>query len=199
MARTTMIDLISRLRGMTQTTQDDWTSGTAVFWDANQIQLVLDMYRTEVNWESLTARQQFSAGGSVYYLEYYSQYQDYESTNGGTAIFYVQEAGGSVIGTASYTPDYMRGLVTFGSDTGGSAYYLTGTSFDLNGAAAYIWRQKAAYFATTAFDFSTDNHSIKRSQLVAQALQMAEMYEGRSNEGSGQVDLFRSDLNVWTE
>ena len=80
----------------------------------------------------------------------------------GTAVFTVQQYNG---GTApAYTADYNTGVITFTADTEGTAYMLTARSYDVNAAAAEVWRNKAAN-AAKYFDFSTDNHSVKKSQF----------------------------------
>jgi hypothetical protein len=96
------------------------------------------MTNSKISWMH-TARRTFTApqcspiqgvykGGAVEYHDYHSGYINLETTSGGTAIFYVEDAAGSAVGTALDTPDYNRGVVTFTADTGGSAYYLYGRS-----------------------------------------------------------------------
>jgi hypothetical protein len=131
------------------------------------------------------------AGGTVAWYEYASRYQNFEPSDGGTAVFQLQDAAGATLGTALWTADYGRGVVTFASNTAGSAYYVTGRVYDLNAAAADIWRTKAAQ-AAKRFDFSTDNHSVSRSQVMQHALQMADYYE--SLGAATVVTLRRDDL-----
>lgn len=181
-ARTTLATLIDRLRGMTNAGTADYSLGTANFWDGDHMQDVLDRHRTDVKREPLTMVSDLLGGGSVSYTEYRSRFMNYEATSGGSAIFIVENSTGANVGTASYSVDYQNGIVTFGANQAGTLYYLTGRSFNLNAAAADVWRQKAAHYADTKFDFSTDGHSIKRSQLVQQAMDMAERYE---NMGGG--------------
>ena len=195
MARTTMAELIDVLRGMTQAGTADYTLGTATYWDADQMQRVLDRYRLEVLREQLAPTEYYAAGGTIQYYDYYSQWGNYEQTSGGTAIFIVENATGTDAGTATWSADYLNGKVTFVSDTGGSAYYLTGRSYDLNRAASDIWRQKASYYANT-FDFSTDNHSIKRSDIYKHCLQMADYYASLSDAGQAVTLMTRSDIDA---
>lgn len=63
---------------------------------------------------------------------------------------------------APYTDEYMLAVI----DAAGS----------VNGAAARIWRQKAAQYAE-AVDMSESGSSRKMSQLSAQALTMASHYD----------------------
>lgn len=198
MARTGMSNLITELRGMIEAGTADYTivgsAGTTSYWDDDQLQDVLDIYRTDVIFEQLQMFPYQVSGGSLSYEDYRSSFGFFEQTTGGTSIFYVQDSTGSSIGSANYTPDYRRGVVLFSSDQAGTVYYLTGRSYDLQAAAADVWRKKAAHLANTAFNFSTDNHSISRSQLLDHALKMAEYFEGRSKTSVEIVDMFRSDL-----
>lgn len=169
--------MIERLRGMTEAGTADYTAGTTVYWSDAALQAVLDDYRNDVRREELTPKLTYGDGGSVFYYDYLSRFGNFEQTTGGTAIFYVAVSTGEKAGTANYSVDYQRGVVTFAADQGGTAYFLTGSAYDLNAAAAQVWRQKAAHLAQTAMDFSTDGHRFNRSQLVEHALLMAEKYD----------------------
>lgn len=173
--RTGMSTLIATLRGMTDAGLEDYTLTGVNYWSDDEVQRVLDRHQTQVIRDQLTPVQEYDTGGTVYYKRYYSHFGNYEQTTGGTAIFWVQNAAGSVIGTAGYTPDYAAGLVTFGSNTGGSTYYVTGYSYDLDASAAELWRIKAAH-AAKLFDVSTDAGRLARSQLMTHYFQMAERY-----------------------
>jgi len=65
--------------------------------------------------------------------------------------------------------------VTMAADQMGTALYLTGWSYDLNGAAADLWQERAGALAERA-DVSAGDNSIKRSQMMGHALDMAEYY-----------------------
>ena len=67
---------------------------------------------------------------------------------------------------------------------------ITGYVYNVEMAAAKVWDQKAALYATQ-FDFSTDNHSIKKSQVIMQCKEMARYYQ--SQAGVIQVEMVRSD------
>lgn len=187
-----MYKLLDQLRTMADAGQDDYQIGSKWFWDDDDLQIILDRSRTDVFGEELQSRHILS-GGSTIYLDYYSQRANYERTTGGTAIFYLRDASGNTIGTADYTPDYERGAIQFAADTGGNAYYLYGRAYDLNRAAADVWRQKAAHFAGQ-FSFSTDNHRVDAGALYKQALNMAEYYE-KMTATLNVVTLWRSDVD----
>lgn len=174
MARSTLNDLRVQLRGMTDAGFNDGTQGTVTFWSDDLLDTYLDRHRRDVRREELHARHTIGAGGTVVYQDYYSNFDNFEGTSGGTALFVVEDGTGADV-TSGYTADYARGVVSFAANTLGSVYYLTGRSYDLNAAAADVWRAKAGQ-AAKVYDLSTDNHSLSRSQIMAQALQMADYY-----------------------
>jgi hypothetical protein len=170
-ARSTMTDLILSLRGMTSAGTADYSIVGVAFWSDDQLQMVLDRHRLHVYHEPLDVVQNWDGGGSVSYTDYYSGRQNLE------ADAFLEDSLGADVGTALYTADYNTGRFVFAADTAGTAYYLTGKAYDLNGAAADVWRQKAAHLAASgSFDWSSDNMSMKRSQQVAQAREMAAWY-----------------------
>jgi hypothetical protein len=177
-ARTTLAQLINVLRGMTEAGTADYTVGTATYWDGDQIQNVLDRHRMDVYREQLTMIPDYVGGATVQYLEFVSQYGNFEQTNAGTAIFWIEDGAGANRGTATYTVDYLNGKITFTADQKGTTLYLTGRSFDLYGAAADIWRHKAGNVSSTHFDFSTDNMRVNRSQVKEEYRNMANYYAG---------------------
>lgn len=194
MARSGMSTLITELRSLTEAGTADYTIASTAYWSDDQLQDILDLNRRDVIFEQLRMYPVQIAGGSISYLDYRSAYGYYEATTGGTAILYLQDSTGAVIGTANYTTDARRGQFQFSANQAGSVYYLTGRSYDLNSAAAEIWRRKAAHYAPTSFDFQTDNHSISRSQVYQHCKEMADYFSGVSSESVQTVQMFRSDV-----
>jgi len=186
-----MTELIDLVRGMTDTAAGQYTAGTQSYWSTDHVQALLDRHRLDVMHEPLISIDKWVGGGTVQWLEYQSRHRNFEQTDGGTAVFEIENGVGTNVGTASYSVDYPRGRVTFTSDQGGTAYYLTGRSYDLNATAADIWRQKAAHYAA-AYDIRTDNHGLTRSQLMKQALEMADIYDQMG--GPQTITLTRSDV-----
>ena len=191
MARTGMTTLIDTVRGMTDAGTGDYTVGTATYFSDNEVQRVMDRNRTEVIRSEMTPVETY-ASGTVQYLGYYADYGNLEQTTGGTSIFYLESAAGSTLGTALYTMDYAAGKATFGSSTGGSTIFMYGYSYDLNGAAADIWRMKASN-AAKMFDFSTDNMSVKRSQFQTMCMDMAGYYAGQADPIV--IETYRGDMS----
>jgi hypothetical protein len=65
----------------------------------------------------------------------------------------------------------------------GSANSVWTPTYDLNAAAAEVWREKVAALAA-AFDFSADGASYQRSQAAAQAMRMVQFYQSRRFAGN---------------
>jgi hypothetical protein len=81
------------------------------------------------------------------------------------------------------------------SDQLGTALYLTGYSYDLNGAAADLWRERAGQLAERV-DARTGDNQLSRGQLMTHALQMADYYERQARAKtvrSWNVGLFEHD------
>lgn len=168
--RTGMASLIARLRRFVN------EAGTATFGDED-LQNILDEHKTRVWREPLAMERTLISSTDYEYKIYRSRYGNFEA--GGTAYFNVEDATGNQRGTSTYTVDYIRGQITMTADQQGSALYLTGWSYDLNGAAADVWREKAGNVAAY-YDVSMDGHSLSRSQWTRQCLDMAKYYESHA-------------------
>ena len=187
MARSGMADLILVARGLADAGSADWTLGTSIFWANDEVQRVLDRHRLDVFRYELSPIQTY-ADGTVVYKDYYAGFGDIES---GTAVFKLETAAGSTVGTATYSFDYSRGIAAFTTDQTGSAYFLTGRKYDLNAAAADMWRLKAANVAKM-FTFGTDGHRINRGELRKSYLDMASYFESQAAPTS--VKIVRDDI-----
>ncbi len=171
MSRTGMTPLIDELRRRCD-------AGTADYPD-DALQTVLDGYRhVHVRRPLLSVPTQL--GGSAITNDYYWSSPGWvEGLESGSAVWRIEDSAGSVVGTASYTVESRAGHLRFADNTGGSAYYLTFRAYDLDRAAADIWETKAATVADR-FDVSTDNHDLKRSQIVQHYREMAASYRRRA-------------------
>lgn len=191
MARTGMQTLIDTVRGFANAAPDEWEVSTdssiVTYWSDDEIQRVLDRHKVEYIHAGMSVEPTYSAGAIVY-TQYRLGVTDIES---GTAVFKVEDTAGTVTG---YTVDYARGVVTFTADQSGKSFWWSGFAYDLNAAAADIWRMKASHVANLV-DFSTDGHSVKRSQQAKQYLDMAGYYQNRSvSEGVTTAKITRDDL-----
>ena len=187
-ARTTMSDLIQKLRVYTNASTSDFTVNTTTYWSDEQLQDELDKTQKKVNYQSMQAIPTYGVGGTATYTRYQTGLADWEKTP------IIQNEGGTTLtagtATGNYSFDDNIGVVTFVDDTEGHTRYITGYVYNVEMAAAKIWDQKAALYATQ-FDFSTDNHSVKKSQVIMQCKDMARYYQSRA--GVFQVEMVRSD------
>ena len=188
-----MTDLIDTLRGLCNAGTNDATIGTTAYFSDTHIQTALDRYQTRIIREPLLAIETYAGAGTITYLEYQSGNQNWES---GTARFKVEDATGAEIGTSSYTADYVNGVITFTSDQAGSSRILSGYIYDVNAAAADIWRMKAAHVAT-GVDFATDNMRVNRGNLEDKYLKMAGYYASMAN--ARVMTLGRDDSTIFGE
>src|SRR5258706_75872 len=177
--RAGMTNLIRRLRGYSQAGTADFSildgvGGTAVFWSDDQLMEIIDAYRHDWMNVSMLPVQEIGAGGSAIYLFYRLPAGNVEDNTSGTVYFEIINGVGSAIGTATYSTDVVSGLVRFNSNTNGTPFYWNGRSYNLYAAAADVWRQTVASFAS-GFDFRTDNQSFSRAQKFDHAMKMSEL------------------------
>jgi hypothetical protein len=185
-----MANLITRLRAMTNTGTAEYTVGTVTYWDDSQLQDHLDAHRTDIDGLVLKSASE-TVDGATIYRDYYAPFQDFEEASTGSEAWAVLDASGSEISTDDYVVNYVNGHIRFNVNTGNATRTLRGRSYDMNRAAAQVWRQKAAHVADR-FDVKTDNHSLSRSQLMKNYLEMARQYE--ADAGVQVVPMRRSDL-----
>lgn len=183
-----MAGLIAEIRQLCIADIDSYSVGVTYYWSDEQIQYVLDRHVVRFNHVMIAPETQYSGSNAVYY-RYVTGVTKWE---GGTAV-YLQDASGGTVSSAGYTFDDNSGVFTFTANQSNAIYYVTGYAYDVNRTAAEIWRIKAAH-ASVAYDVSTDNHNLRRSQLVTQALQMAQMYENMG--GMGRITIVRDDVTT---
>ena len=186
-ARTGMSDIISTVRGMCNAGTADYTAGTAVYWTDDQLQGYLDRRRSDVYERQLQPVDEMYNGALKITKHYIGNF----NVESGTAVFWIAKSDGTRLTVdTDYTVDYSLGLVTFPANTGGTLYYATYRSYDLNQAAADIYRAKAGHYSDM-FNFSTHGHTINKGELIKHALQMAEYYSQAG--GARAIDMDRSD------
>ena len=188
-ARSGMSSILNKLRGMTFAGTADWTLGTATYWDDDHLQEICDANRVDFYEMELQPIPKTVSSQSVW-LRYDAPYGNLETIASGTVIWNLTLSDGTQAGTADYSVDYTKGIVTFTADQGGTAWFMTGRSYDMEAAAADVWEQKADYYAV-AYDVKTDGHDLNRSQLVKQANERAEYYRGKV--GAYTVEILRGD------
>jgi hypothetical protein len=194
MARVGMDSLIQRVRDHASCGESDYTIGVTSYWTDDQIQGHLDRNRESIRDEQLSIVSTVAADGTTEYYEYFSTAGNYEESTGGTAVLYLRDGTGSRISIGEYTPDYNNGRFVFAANTAGTVLYLTGESYDVEGAAADVWEQKAAHVADR-FDFTADGASFTVSQMIRQYKDQAARLRAMSpSSGISSHTLQRSDI-----
>lgn len=186
--RATMVDIIADLRSLTDASPADYAVAGIPYWSDKQLQDILDKRRVDASFAPTQSMPVYASGTYTYN----SFKLPMETIEGGTALT-MRTANGVELGTALYSFDYARSVVTFTANMYGTPVYCDIRGYDLNGAAADVWRRKAAHYGI-AYDVSTDNHNLSRSQLIKQCLQMVQIYEGLG--GPQAVYQHRSDTDV---
>lgn len=177
--RSGLTDYVSQFRSYVQ------ESGTAIFSD-DRIQQILDS-----NSEYFTQNQLFShpqhLNGSVVYYDYSIDKVWLEGT--ATTSNKIFNLNGSVV--TNYTSDFVNGRFIFDVNTRGTAYYMTGRSFNFFAAVSQGWKEKAAYYATQ-FDFKVEGRDYKKSQVIQQCKEMANLYSSQASVVQHNLD--RGDM-----
>lgn len=190
--RAGMQNLINRVRALTGAGQSEYTVGDRTYWTDNDLQDILDSNARFVV-ESPLAWQRQQVGGTAYYFAAQLAYRDLEEASSGTARWAVRDGPGTLQGTAGYSVDYRQGLISFTASQGGTAYYVTGYTYDVHAAAADVWDERLANF-TLWYNFAADNQSFTRSQAFDHAEKMRNYH--RSKAGSNIVAQAFGDLRV---
>ena len=183
--RTGMTDLVQTVRELSNAGTNEMTVGTTVYWSDDHIQISLDNHRQDLQFQNMQSVPEQGAGSVLY-----KEFRTAPNLESGT-VFYLQYAGGTVVGTALYSVDYTRGVINFTNDTRGTAFYVTARTYDVNAAAADIWRKKASNVANNV-DWSSDNHSIKGNQVYSSYMKQAEYFQGLAHKES--ITIFRGDM-----
>ena len=193
MARATMADLVVLLRNWAQVSMDDYSvtslKGKTAYWNDDQLQAVLDRHRSYIRREELECIPE-ATGGTTYYKDFFSKYRYFESTDGGTATFLVEDSNGDARATTGWTANYWDGYLRFSVDQVGTTLYLTGNAYDVAQAAAEIWRVKSGNVAAY-YSFTADGQSLSRSDWFTHCQVMAAYYEGQGQAVT--VNLVRGD------
>lgn len=164
-ARASMATLITDLRFKVGDPIVAGTPPTSVFTD-DELQSALDRHRTDVLQAPLTARPTRTATGYEW-LIYQAPLAFWED---GYAI---QTAGWDAVTSA--TADTVNGRWTFTASTL-PTLYITGTVYDLHGAAVEVLRAWQARVASE-YDFGSDGQSFSRSQKSTQLAALAREYQ----------------------
>ena len=182
--RTTMTDLILKLRGMTDTSSADYSINSISYWSDAHLQDVLDQVQMHVNFMQMEAIPSIGSSLAITYTRHETGLTDWENAP------IIQDENGATIADTNYTFDANTGVVIFNTNTTGIGRYITGYVYNVERAASSVWTKKAAH-AAKGFDFSTDNHSIKRSQVAEHYMDMSRFYDRIA--GARTISIYRGD------
>lgn len=175
--RSGMTSLIDQFAALVNDT--DFASFTS-----QRAQDILDRHRVDFYQEPLLYTAQQIAVGSVAYHVYTSTHRNIEGTASGTVAFRLYDSLGTAI-ASGYTLDETNGIVRFTADQRGSIRYLDARAYDLYGAVADGWRERAGQL-TGNYDFRVEGRSYSRSQWFEHCTKMASYYDSlRKNSGGG--------------
>lgn len=166
-------------------------AGTAT-WSDDNAQELLDQHASRLLFTAITPESWPSASNTFVYRQYDLDARNIEEAESGTARWRVYNANGDTVGTADYTVDYVKGVLTFGTTTAGSTYYYDAYSYDLPGAASQAWEERAGMQAD-AYSFSADGASYNRAEWFKHCLQMSSYYKAQSSGASHSIPIVRGD------
>lgn len=170
---------------------------SAATWSEDNAQEILDQHADRLLYVGITPETWPSAANTFVYRQYDLRARNLEENTSGTTRWRVYDHDGNTVGTADYTVDYVKGVLTFGTNTAGSTYYYDGYSYDLNGAASQAWEERAGMQAD-AYSFSADGASYSRSEWFKHCLQMSSYYKAQSSGASRAIAIERSDTRAGT-
>lgn len=175
-----MADLIALVRGLIY----DPTGASQVFSD-DQVQAALDDRRTDVYHLSLSEQGQIGAGGVTTYQNYYAGVRHWE---GGETV-----QDGSWATITPTTVDRVRGVWNFASGHL-PPVYVTGSHYDVHGAAADLVDQWLSRLALTTYDFSADGADYKRSQIIHNLTLLRDKLLRQAVSGVGVAQMYTGDF-----
>lgn len=178
-ARSTMLALLARL---TQLIGDDASDPE---FSADKLQTFIDTYRMKHHQAHLQPIPTTAEGGAVLYYEFRAGISDWESA----ATLYDNQF--AEIDSADYTQDDQAGTWTFTVGLSTPLVYVTGSTYDLHGAAADALEAWAAKLSRKA-DMSDGDLRLSRSQMAKSLRENARQFRARQRVGSAR--MVRTDV-----
>lgn len=163
MARTTLADLITRLRTLVND-----PAGASQSWSDDELQDFLDANRLDVRHAALRPETTWDSGVATY-TDYYADYGEWESD------VVLEDGDGDDLSPTS--SNLVVGHWTFSDQDPG--VYITGKTFDLYAASADVLESWAAKVALL-FDFEADGGKYRRSQQREAFWAVAAQYRRKS-------------------
>ena len=185
MPRSGLSTLIATLRQLTNAGTAEATLGSITYFTDDHLQAELD--RTQRTWRRIPLHSvPVLVNGAYEYYDYRIPSELGASIESAAADsgWAVKDGTGTTQGTASYTVNYDARNVTFTADQHGAAYYLDCRTYDLNRAAAAVWRSKAGFCASNV-DWQSDNHRLSAAQEHEHCLRMVAHFESLAGAQHG--------------
>lgn len=172
--RASMAQFILDLRRMTDASALEVKVNDVQYWTDQQLQDILDGYRTDVLDLAMIPAAQKAAGSTVYYRYYFpdnvGSQIEYDPT-----VFSIVDENGNPAPTYTYNPGDR--YITFSADTTGVTYLLRCRFFNMRTAAARVWFDKAG-LRVQLIDWKAGGQSLNEDQEYQHCMQMFELYSG---------------------
>ena len=180
--RSSMDDLVARVRKYI----GDPAGATQQF-SGLDIQNLCDEHRFTVRYAPLRPGPTLSQGALYNFLDYYADMGNWEADAQLTWVDF------SVLTPA--TSDLINGHWTFQLAAPGQypPVYVTGKYYDLHAVAADLLEEWAASLAISAYDFTADGQSFRRSQRLANLYKAADMHRRKQLVVS--TPVYRGDMS----
>lgn len=182
MARLGMAALILALRSMTAAQADEATVNDITYWTDDQLETILDKYRQDLLRQSLTSIP-LQVDGVMDYSRYtfpipFGYMIERPDTDEEEPTFRLYNSLGTLIPAADYAVDPVQGVITFiEAQTTPRVMYLRYRLFNMNLAAAQVWREKAAHRAHF-ITWRTGAHTLHDDQEYQHCLEMVRVFGG---------------------
>ena len=179
--RSSMTDLVAYVRLLIAD-----TAGASQVFSNEELQQILDNWRQDVYYQTLSYRPTIVPGGTTTYLTWAASVGWWEDSET------LCDSDYAALTAAS--SDRQRGVWTFAATQ--ATVLITGSYYDVYGAAADavgIWASKVKL----EFDFSADNAEYKRSQkLAALTTLMTTLRSLSASGGVNTAQMIREDVTV---
>lgn len=190
-ARAGMTTLISDLRQKANAGTADYTLAGTPYWTETQLQTELDKQQRQWYHERLDSQPVLTNSAYAYYDYCVPEYMmGGLEENAADSGWCVRDSAGGSVNPSNYSVNYQARRVTFTANQAGSVYYLDARTYNVNAAAAAVWRMKASAVAS-GVDWQSDNMRVSGSQEYANCLRMADYYDAQAGSRVGR--FVRSD------